>query len=73
MRAAGLTLPNLVLPTLTVSYARGANTIGAFGLVTRRLTILYHARDLGLNLPYKTFTNHYHREEGDTHRLRLIG
>ena len=70
---AGDTLPNLGLPFPTKILARGANTIGAFGLVTRRLTILYHARDLGLDLPYKTFTNHYHREEGDTHRLRLIG
>jgi len=42
-----------------------------FGL--RYITTAYQSADLALSLPHDTFTNHYHREEGDTHGLRLIG
>jgi len=56
---------DLVLPNVTKICARGANTIGVFGLVTRRLTILYHVSILGLSRPGIAFTNHYHRGEGD--------
>ena len=57
--------PNPSLPNLTGSCAHRAKPIGAFGLVTVRLTIPYHVRDLGQTLPSGTFTNHYHRIEGD--------
>ena len=63
---AGILLPNLVLPTLTVSHARGANTIGGVGLVTAAITIAYHVSILGLNLGQNTITNHYHRGRGLT-------
>ena len=58
-------LPNLSLPIVTGIYARGANTIGGFGLVGGWLTIAYHVSDLGLNRPQEAFTNHYHRTGGE--------
>ena len=39
---------------------------GGFGLVWPGLTNPYHAADLGLDLPCRTFTNHYHRDGGLT-------
>ena len=74
------------LPNITGICARGADPIGAFGLVqwalTNRyhglacagrrflvgldpVTNRYHVSILGLTLPWETFTNHYHRGEGD--------
>ena len=53
--------------------ARGANTIGAFGLVTGGITILYHETILGLTLPLASFTNHYRRGEGDRVRTHTCG
>ena len=47
------------LPNLTKICARGANTIGAFGLVTSVFTIAYHSPDLGALLPRATFTKHH--------------
>ena len=57
---------DLALPRLTKIFARGAKTVGAFGLVARWLTILYHDSILALLLPCATFTKHYHRGEGLT-------
>jgi len=51
------------LPNSTGICARGAETIGAFGLVTRGITIAYHSRDLSRSRPTIAFTNHYRREE----------
>ena len=65
MWEAGDLLPNLDLPLLTIFLASPALSHGAFGLVGRCITIPYHVRDLGLNQPQGTFTNHYHRTEGD--------
>ena len=56
------------LPTPTGSHAGPARRIGGFGLVTGRITIAYQPPDLGLNLPCTTFTNHYRRGLGTTHR-----
>ena len=67
VRQAG---PNLGLPFLTGSCAHGAKTVGGFGLVTVRLTIPYHRRDLGQTLPSGTFTNHYHRDQRTHNRTQ---
>ena len=67
MREAGDHASDLSLPTLTGSCAHHAETVGAFGLVTRRLTNAYHPADLSRNQPSGTFTNHYHRTEDITH------
>ena len=67
---AGLLLPNLGLPSLTIFLASEAKSIGAFGLVGRWLTILYHARDLSVDLPCEAFTNHRLRGDGTGYRLR---
>jgi len=56
---------NVSLPFPTKICARGAKPIGDLGLVTRRLTILYHVSILGLSRPGIAFTNDYHRGEGD--------
>ena len=53
------------LPNVTKILARGANAIGGFGLVTPPITTAYHSADLGRNLPCDSFTNLYHRGEGD--------
>ncbi len=58
-------LPKLVLPFLTIIYARGAKPIGGFGMVRPVFTIPYHVADLSLNQPQEAFTNHYHRTGGD--------
>ena len=67
---AGLLLPNLGLPSLTIFLASEAKSIGAFGLVWWGFTILYHARDLSVDLPCEAFTNHYLRGDGTGYRLR---
>ena len=54
---------NLGLPSLTVFLASDAKTLGGFGLVTAGITILYHASDLGLDLPCATFTKYYRRDQ----------
>ena len=61
------------LPNLTGSCAHGANTIGGFGMVWPVFTIAYHVADLALNLPYKTFTNHYHRGLGRGIDVSVVG
>ena len=53
------------LPNVTKILARGAKPIGRLGLVTPPITTAYHSRDLGRNLPCDSFTNLYHRGEGD--------
>jgi len=53
------------LPNLTGILARGANTIGGFGLVSRWLTITYQSADLSLSRPGIAFTNHYRRTGGE--------
>ena len=53
------------LPNITKICARGAKPIGRLGLVVPGFTIAYHSADLGRNLPCETFTNLYHRGEGD--------
>ncbi len=58
-------LPKLVLPFLTIIYARDAKTLGGFGMVRPVFTIAYQSFDLSLNQPQEAFTNHYHRIEGD--------
>ena len=52
------------LPTLTKILARGANAIGRLGLVVPGFTNAYQSRDLGRHQPCDSFTNHYHRGEG---------
>ena len=44
-------LPNLGLPLLTGSCARGAKVDGGFGLVAGHITIAYHVSDLGQGRP----------------------
>ena len=66
MLTTGILLPDLGLPLLTGSRARPAKTHGAFGLVGGWLTNAYHPADLGRNLPFETFTKHYHRGQGDS-------
>ena len=53
------------LPISTRIGARGAKTIGGFGLVRPVFTIAYQSFDLSLTRPGIAFTNHYHRIEGD--------
>ena len=67
---AGLLLPNLGLPSLTIFLASEAKSIGAFGLVGGGFTLLYHARDLSVDLPCEAFTNPYLRGDGTGYRLR---
>ena len=59
------------LPNPTRSHAHGADPIGGLGLVWVVITIAYHCRDLGRNLPRGCFTNHYHRGE-ETRYYRLL-
>ena len=47
------------LPNITGSCARGANAIGALGLVVGPLTNTYHTPDLAGNLPQDAFTKHH--------------
>ena len=54
------------LPNLTGSLASPAKTLGVSGLVAWPITIAYRLSDLALDLPSKTFTNHYHRGQ-ETH------
>jgi hypothetical protein len=42
LQARGILHTNLALPNITGSCARGADRIGCFGLVGRRLTNCYH-------------------------------
>ena len=54
------------LPNLTRFLASPAKTLGVSGLVAWPITIAYHVSDLALDLPSKTFTNHYRRGQ-ETH------
>ena len=49
----------IALPNLTGIFARDAKPIGAFGLVWRVITILYHGDILACILPQGTFTKHH--------------
>ena len=55
------------LPNCTKILARGANTIGAFGLVRTTVTILYQCGDLALILALCAFTISGLRHENTTH------
>ena len=44
--------------------ARPAKSLGAFGLVSGGITILYHVSVLALPRPCITFTNDYRRDQG---------
>ena len=47
------------LPNVTGSFARDANLLGGFGLVTGPITILYHGAILAGILPQASFTKHH--------------
>ena len=47
------------LPNITGSFARDANLLGGFGLVTGPITILYHGAILAGILPQGAFTKHH--------------
>ena len=58
------------LPDLTKICARGANTIGGFGLVTPAITRAYHCADLAGPPLCCAITNHYRPRVKYTHNDR---